>query len=321
MGNFDYRKHFGEIQPLADALREGEERCWQSATGRDPEPRDYVLWLGCNVLRTVNLAESIVAILEAMGVDFVALGGPANCCGIVHHRNDDFTQSSAMVRHTWRNFTAYRPKAVLTYCPSCHFHMDELQPPSFGYDTPYLHVTGFIAERLERLKFVKPVRRKVALHAHDAQPQQGKDGEATLKILRAIPGLEVAELRDGADWGRHCYPVHIQQLGRERFDAMVDEMFRGAQAAGFDAIATVYHSCYREHCAKGARYGVELVNYVDLVTEALGIGPFRESYKELALAGDPEGAFEALRPRAEARQVNLKKLREATQTHFPPRGK
>jgi len=75
MAGFDYGAYFGPILPLADALRDNDTRCWGDGAEPDKARHDYVLYLGCNVLRTVALAEIIVAILTELGVDFVALGG------------------------------------------------------------------------------------------------------------------------------------------------------------------------------------------------------------------------------------------------------
>ena len=73
MSNFDYSAYFGPILPLADVTRSDGERCWEIGTEKDKVRHDYVLYLGCNVLRTVALAETITAILSAMEFDFVAL--------------------------------------------------------------------------------------------------------------------------------------------------------------------------------------------------------------------------------------------------------
>ena len=89
MSGFDYGAYFSPIEPLADATRDSDDRIWGNGTEKDKTAHDYVLYLGCNVLRTVALAETITAILTEMGVDFVALGGPSTCCGIIHKSGGD----------------------------------------------------------------------------------------------------------------------------------------------------------------------------------------------------------------------------------------
>ncbi len=319
MAKFDYGAYFGAITPLADALRDSPTRFWEATPEQLAQPHEYVLYLGCNVLRTVHLAEAIVAVLKAMGVDFIALGGPSNCCGIVHARNGDADAATRLTQHTLDRFTGVRPKAVLMYCPSCHARIDDVLPGGgIEFDVPYLHVTEFIADRLGQLHFRNPIPRRIGLHAHAAFPQQRKDTDATLAILRAIPGLEAVELPAGAELGRACTPHQLAPFGAERVAAMIAGMVAEARAAGCDGVAAVYHSCYRELLPSEAEHGLEFLNYVELLAASLGLGDFPARYKTFKLAQDPEAAFAALAPRAAERGQNLDRLRRSVETHFAP---
>jgi Fe-S oxidoreductase len=320
MSKFDYAGYFGAITPLADALREHPTRFWEPTPERLAQPHEYVLYLGCNVLRTVHLAEAIVAVLEALGVDFIALGGPANCCGIVHHRNGDEATARRLTGNSLAKLSAPRPKEVLVYCPSCHSHLDETLPGDLAFDVPYRHVTDFIAERLGQLRFRRPVQRRIALHAHEGFRQQVIDSRHTRTILQAIPGLDVVDLPAHEAWGRACIPQTIAELGAGRFDAMVASMFDAAREQGCDGIAAVYHSCYRELLAYESRHGLELLNYVELLADALGLGPFEPRYKALKQEQDPAAAYERLASRAALRGANLPRLRASLQAHFAPAG-
>ncbi len=319
MAKFDYTAYFGPITALGDALRESPARFWEPTPEQLEQPHEYVLYLGCNVLRTVHLAEAIVAVLNALGVDFIALGGPSNCCGIVHHRNGDMDASARLTQHTLRKFTGTQAKAVLMYCPSCHAHMDSLLPGGdFEFDLPYLHVTEFIAARLGGIKFRKPIPRRIGVHAHAGFPQQRSDTEHTLAILRAIPELEVIELAADETWGRACTPTQIAPLGPARFRSMVAGMFAAARAQRCDGVAAVYHSCYRELLPSQAEHGLEMLNYVELLAEAMGLGPFDARYKTFKLAQDPEAAYAELAPRAAGRGLSLDRLRQTLYSHFAP---
>ncbi|MEE8436291.1 MAG: (Fe-S)-binding protein [bacterium] len=318
MAKFEYGKYFSPIHPLADTLSEREGRFWHPSPEELNAPHDYVLYLGCNVLRTVNLAESIVAVLEKMGLSFVAAGGMAYCCGIVHHRAGDQSVAEKITASTLGKFNRADPKAVLVYCPSCHFHMDQALSGGFTLDVPYLHVTEFLAERIAEMAMAKPVRRRIALHFHPSAPQQQKDAECTARILKAIPGLELMELPAADEWGLHCTPQQIEQHGADRFDAMVSGMFAKAREMGCDGIATVYHSCYRVLCGYEARFGLEFLNYIELVVEAMDIPPIPPRFKQLKLEGNPEAACERLAPIAEARRVSPRRLEEALNRHFKP---
>ena len=66
-----------------------------------------------------------------------------------HAAGDDMDVSEKVTTQTLAKFDGYEPKAVLTYCPSCHAHMDHtFAETGISMDAPYLHVTEFIVDNL-----------------------------------------------------------------------------------------------------------------------------------------------------------------------------
>lgn len=317
MSDFDYGAYFGPILPLADATRSTDERCWGDGAEKDKTAHDYVLYLGCNVLRTVALAETIVAILNELGIDFIPLGGPATCCGIIHHGNGDLAISEKLTRQTFAKFEGYAPKAVLTYCPSCHAHMDfSLAEAGLEFHIPYLHVTEFITENLSRLTFKNRVERRVYLHAHSDNEQARLDAKFARAILQAIPGMEVLGEPAGSEWGHDCGGRQIGIIGKDTHDRLTAEMFHTAKAQGADTIGGLYHSCYRQFCGFESEQGMEIVHYTALVAEALGLPPKTEAFKALKLESRPEAAAERLKFRAASRGLKETGLRATLDAHF-----
>lgn len=319
MSDFNYSAYFSPITPLADAQRENTSCFWEARSERLTQSHEYVLYLGCNVLRTTHLAEAVVAVLEAMNVDFIALGGPAVCCGAIHERAGDGLIGTRLAQRTLDKFAQVRPKAVLTFCPSCYTTFDEkLASGALKFGLPHLHVTQFIAEHLDRPSFKKPIRRRIGLHAHHGTAASRRDSLHTLSILQAIPGLDVVELPADDEWGYMCTTSVIEKIGVERHRALVADMFETAKKRDCDGVATVYHSCYRELIRVEREHGIEWLNYLELLAASLELGPFPPRYKEFALAGDPEGAYSALAARAIERGVDPDSLRRAVETHFAP---
>lgn len=317
MSDFDYGAYFGPILPLADATRNTDERCWGDGSEKNKNAHDYVLYLGCNVLRTVALAETIVAILKELDIDFIPLGGPATCCGIIHHDNGDTAVSEKLTRQTLAKFEGYAPKAVLTYCPSCHAHMDfSLAETGIDFDIPYLHVTEFITENLSRLTFKNRIDRRVYLHAHSDNEQARLDAKFARAVLEAIPGLEVMGDPGGAEWGHDCGGRQIGLIGKETHDRLTAHMFRTAKAQGADAIAGLYHSCYRQFCGFETEQDIEIVHYTALVAEAMGLPAKAEAFKTLRLESRPDAAAERLKERAAARGLKETALRATLAAHF-----
>jgi len=317
MSRFDYANYFAPIAPLAQALSESPDTFWEPTWRQLSRPHEYVLYLGCNVLRTTHLAESIVAVLGAMNVDFITVGGMRFCCGAAHGQAGDEKAGLRLAQHTLDKFAALRPKAVLTYCPTCNKRFDEqLAAGALRFDLPYLHTTQFIAERLDQLPARKAIRRRVGLHAHHGSARAREDAQRTLAILRSIPELDVVELPAGEEWGYTCSSFMTAKIGAERHGRMVADMFATAKDLRCDGLVAVYHSCYRELLRAEREHGLEWLNYIELLPTSLGLGPYPALYKKFVLDGDPEAAFAALAGRAAERGGDLKRLRHATQLHF-----
>ena len=92
---FDY-KQTSATSWWRKTLTTPEERTWRlTAPGARPSVT-IVLYLGCNVLRTSHMIQTVNAIFDRLGLDYIAVGGPTYCCGIVHHRNGDIAAAKGM---------------------------------------------------------------------------------------------------------------------------------------------------------------------------------------------------------------------------------
>jgi len=177
-------------------------------------------------------------------------------------------------------------------------------------------VTAFIARHLDRVQFVKPVTRKVALHYHTGHPQQDLDWTSARTILRAIPGLEYVEIDNPPALGRHCSAKYINAVGRPAWQEHVTRVAEAASAAGVDVLATIYHSCQREICHEEGGYAFDVINYVTLLAEAMGLPQGEDWFKRQRLAGDPEATFAEIQPWVEARGLDAERVRDVLTKSF-----
>jgi hypothetical protein len=131
-------------------------------------PAEVVFYFGCNILRTPEIALTVLDVLERLGVDYEVLGSTGNCCGITFMRAGEADIAQAQAAQTMHNMAAFTPQEVLTWCPSCNVHMHDfvldVAPPAF----PMRHVTAYLVDRLGDMQqlFTQPVRKRVALHEH-----------------------------------------------------------------------------------------------------------------------------------------------------------
>lgn len=315
---FPFARYFGEITVLAALQYRDGPRPFHDRPPRDPAPSDLLLYLGCNILRTAHLATTVVAVLRAMGFAFEAVGGPAYCCGVIHWLNGAPESARRYAGNSLRHFAAFRPTHVLMWCPSCNEHYDDVVTREHAVPFSYEHVTAFIARHLDRVRFVRRVERRVALHYHTGHPQADLDGTSTRAILAAIPGLEYVEIPNPPALGRHCSAKYIQRLGRPAWQAHVEAVLRAAVAARADVLATIYHSCHREICDGEGRHPLQVVNYITLLAEAMGLDPPADWFKQQRLAADPAATFAAVRADVEALGFDPARVRDVLERAFAP---
>jgi heterodisulfide reductase subunit D len=317
MENFSFAKYFGEINTLADLQFMPGEKRYIDRPSAAPEPKDLLLYLGCNVLRTAHLAKTVIRVLKTMGFDFNTAGGPAHCCGIVHHQQNDPDGARNFAANSMRQFTKYGAKKVLMWCPSCREHYDEVVTKEQSVPFPYEHVTAFLARHLGRIPFVRRIERRVALHYHTGFEQSVLDWQNTRTILRAIPGLDLVDVANPASLGRHCAPKWIGRIGRSQWQREITGVLDAARDARVDVLATLYHSCHREICQSESKYPFRIVNYISLLGEAMGI-EFPDVYKRFKLEGDPDAAFSEVEAYVQANGLDPGRVREVLHGTFAP---
>lgn len=318
MGNFSFAKYFGDINMLADLQFMPGEKPFIDRPSAAFEPKDLLLYLGCNVLRTAHLAKTVIGVLRAMGFDFNTAGGPAHCCGIVHYQHDDPMGARNVAANSMRHFAKYGAKQVLMWCPSCNEHYDEVVAKEQVVAFPYEHVTAFIARHLDRIRFVKAIEKRVAVHCHTGFPQSDSDWQNALTILGAIPGLELIAVPHSPELGRHCSPKWINRMGQPQWRQAIVESLDRAVEARVDILATIYHSCHREICEEERKYPLQIVNYISLLGEAMGIeGP--DMYKRYKLLADPDAVYSEVEDFVTAHGLAPDRVREVLGRTFAPR--
>jgi heterodisulfide reductase subunit D len=317
MEPFSFAKHFGEIGILADLQFMPGEKPYIDRPSSLPEPKDLLLYLGCNVLRTAHLARTVISVLEAMGFDFNTAAGPAHCCGIVHYQHGDPKGSRIMAANSMRHFAKYGAQKVLMWCPSCNEHFDEVVTKEQDVPFPYEHVTAFIARHRDRIRFVRPVNKRVAMHYHTGYPQSDRDWQNTRTILQAIPGVDFIDIDNPAALGRHCSPKWVSEIGRSQWQKAITAILEAARDARVDILATLYHSCHREICQNQSKYPFEIVNYISLLGEAMGI-EYPDVYKRYKLQADPEAVFNEVQGYVKANGLDPGRVREVLHKAFAP---
>jgi Fe-S oxidoreductase len=316
MTAFDFAGYFREITLTAQLLAPPDQRPWRLGPPRDGERHDVVLYLGCNVLRTSHMVQTVTRILDLLGVDYAAVGGPTYCCGIQHHQNGLPASGEKYAHHTIELFRRMAPREVVMWCPSCIHFYDEVLHADLPF--PTRHASEFLLERLGALTFTQRVDAAVAMHDHHSHPVRRREGQAGRRLLASVPGLRVVEFEADARFGRTCAPAVVQQLGETVWMDMARADIDRALAAGATHLAGIYHGCHRMMCGFEAERPITVEHYLTLLGRGLGI-EVEDTYKKYRLMGDPERVLEEMTPCMTAGGVDPERARGLVLKTFPRR--
>ena len=280
------------------------------APEHEPLPPEVVMYLGCNVLKTPHIALLCLDVLDRIGTAYKVFGGPANCCGILQLRAGDAGGAARIGGNTVAAFAATGAPRVLTWCPTCNIQFGETLMPTMGAGFALKHVVPYIADRLDRLTphFVRRVNRRVALHEH---PGVAGVTEGVLRILRAIPGVEVVDLGQPRV-GYMCNSLTPVAAYKRELHA---RELAAAEEAGVDSLVGVYHACHRELCAHEATLPFRVVNFLEVVGEAMGVER-PDLFKQWKMMQDVDRVLVDLGDRPEIAGLDLETVREVMVAHI-----
>src|SRR5712671_1309478 len=286
-----YRDLSRDVTVLSRLQLDGEvlERLGQkSASVSTPaDAPDFVFYTGCNVLKTPHIALLALDIMDVLGVSYQVMGGPSHCCGIMQLRPGDIEMSGRMGSSTMEKLSRSKSGQVISWCPSCYVQFTELTLPTIEQQngsrpfemTPFIRfLNGRLAQLTPHLQ--RRVEMRVALHQH---PGVAGVMEAAAEILRAIPGVELVDLKQPA--------VGLQSASLGVLPAFKRELqlneLQAARDAGVDALITVYHSEHRELCAHERDWPFRIINFLEMVGESMGLHR-EDRHKQLKIMQDAD---------------------------------
>lgn len=273
------------------------------------EPPDIVFYTGCNIIKTPHIALLVLEVLDRLGVTYEVMGGVATCCGIQQFKQGDARTAGRVGYNTVERLARPGASRVISWCPSCQIQIGGFTLPayteSFGampFDMS--PIAEFFVERLDDLRrlFVHRVPKRVARQERSALPGVMV---AVKQVLSAIPGLEVVELD---------VPVVSTQASHlsvlPKFKAELREReFRAAAEAGVTTFASIFHGCHRELIKFQPQVSFELLNFMELIGEAMGIH-IPDLYKRLQLLGDIDAIIAETVGQIEAHGLDLDQVRD-----------
>jgi Fe-S oxidoreductase len=250
-----------------------------------------IFWYGCNAVRHGDIIHSAIELLRAVGIDSDPAGGPAYCCGTA--KDGNLAAAAGMAARTVEKFNASGRDKVVTWCPSCHRHAGTFMGGVNTAKFEVSHITEMLHARRHLLAplLTHRLERKVVLHAHsgfhevDAYP-------LIADLLRLIPGLELI-VTDYLAPGHMCsavsaVPAALKDVVRQSVDLCNEN--------DSDTLVTAFHACQRLLCGLASTDGIKVVNYVNLLIEAMGLTPPADEYAQWKNAGSEAAIMQKIGP-------------------------
>jgi Fe-S oxidoreductase len=268
----------------------------------ESETPDVVFYTGCNLLKTPHIALLCFDIMDAMGLKYRVMGGPSHCCGVLQFRAGDLATSGRIAGRTLERLGSAGGR-VLTWCPTCQIQLGEVVVPGRPQQLDLTPFVLFLAERRDALRPLlrKPVGKRVGLHEH---PGVGGVADAARSLLEMIPELEFVDLAQPR-LGYMCNSLSaLPALKRDAHRAQL----QAAEEAGVTTLAGIYHTCHRELCSHERDWPFEVVNFLELIGESIGLTR-PDLFKRLKIMQDVDAVLAAAAPMLEANDLDLDEAR------------
>jgi Fe-S oxidoreductase/nitrate reductase gamma subunit len=184
------RNPWGEAKYKRDA--------WAKDVGvpkvKDNPEFEWLWWVGCAHSfdnRNKPIAVKIAQILEEIGVNYATLGREEGCCGNDVRRVGEEGLFQMLKEENEAAFQKYGVERIIATSPHC---FNTFKNEYEGYNVRFLLEVIYEAIKDGRIRFKKPINRKVTFHDPCYLGRYNGMYELPREILKAIPGIELVEM-------------------------------------------------------------------------------------------------------------------------------
>jgi hypothetical protein len=311
---------FRELEESSYLLLAKDETTWLTRKAEPDRQVEKFLSLGCGVQGIPHLMLDSVAVLEALGVSFVAGGGRQFCCGNPYRADvTNFDSADRLTAASVDRMLAWGSAEVVHWCTACQLTFgawargeDEISSrggtyplrtrkgPSNAFGN--VHVHEFLVRRIRELgaavPWKKEVRARVLIEGHpDLSAVHDVARSSGAELLSLIPGVEVIGYVDPPSYfheaDRMCTRA-LTEMTAEDVKRARDELAEQANTRGADMVSCQHHNCHRTW----SRFSSERLavrQCVSVVAEALGVA-HPDRYQAAAKIGDARAIVAHTRP-------------------------
>ncbi len=290
----DRFRHMAQAVRLLASMQLPSETLKKILAPAERRTADVLFYTGCNVLRTPHIVLNVMDILDALELDFDVVGGTAHCCGVYQFQEADLPTYERMGHRTFQRFGQSGASQGADLVPDLHQEFRRTGEGRRGAvvrPRPYQRIPGRqprCAEDPIRGRSAKAPRgdpRASGYRGHGGEHRQAHARGAQSGAARARRRIPASPTPVAAR------PPSSRSASRRSIAALAE----GAVAAGADTIVTMYHSCHRALAGAEAVYPLKVVNFTDVIAEALGRGGHPDYYRLYKAGGAMDEAVAAAR--------------------------
>jgi heterodisulfide reductase subunit D len=225
---------------------------WVEALDGAPEHRyqrekaKVIYFVGCVASyfpTTKRIPQSFVQILDKAGVDFTILGGDEWCCGFPLIAAGMQKKAGAFLQHNLEKVKEKGAEEIVFACPTCYHTW--LEAGHRGIEI--FHSTQFIKRLIDegRIRFNEKVT-KVTYHDPCDLGRASGIYEAPREILKAIPGVELVEMKENREECRCCGGGgNLEMVRPDLSAALAQAKIEEIKATGADMVISACQQCIR----------------------------------------------------------------------------
>lgn len=236
----------------------------------EPEKVDVAVFVSCLSHGLPHLVSETMDILKTMGLKAVAVGDQGLCCGFMFVHNGKGDEAQRNHDRLTATLAKFRPDKVISYCLGCSFFQNSQRKHGFPVPFEAQSVLEFLADNVDKLKFKKPLNKVVAVSDSCMQPTWDDPWEKIRNLLRAIPGVTLAEMEHSREKLECCMAIPFFRYP-EVVAGFPHGKAKDAIAAGANVLATTCPGCDWNLLHLEGQYPIEVHDVISLVAEAIDI--------------------------------------------------
>jgi len=250
---------------------------------RTPARGNVALFTGCiNETLGQTALDSAIRVLNVLGYG-VFVPATQRCCGALHRHSGDPEHATRLARQNLTAFASLEVEAILHTATGCTTTLteyadlpglpDELRDTARRFATKVADINQFLLEaEWPSDVHCTQLARRVAVHTPCSQVHVLRQGDAPIRLLQRIPGLDLVALSDnerccgGAGGYLLTQPEWAARLRQPKIDHLVE--------LGADILVTSNIGCAL-HLRAGLRergMDIEVIHPVELISQQITVG-------------------------------------------------